>query len=281
MNNFATDFIDKAKGLTRNPLGIIALFVSLIYGFACLVLSTSLNNLHGREERLPLIWFIILFPCLILIVFTFLVVKHHKNLYAPSDFKDEKNFVDTFIGHSSVTKDLEKVNLEIKSLVSEEGSELLVEKINRISSEIEKIKEKSEIIPINSSWILNHWGSDVASIVDGKIIFKGTRTRLETDGCHVNLKGILKVGSVYKVSCFVKARPNTTGKFQLWCHDSIGVDPPGSEAAILYVTPSMEGEPCSLRFEAKFNSNLRIHLQYEPGEGQIEVSDIRITELQI
>jgi hypothetical protein len=85
--------MDKAKGLSRNPLGIIALFVSLIYGFACLVLGTSLNNLHGEFERLPLIWFIILFPILILIGFFYLVVKHQNKLYAPSDYKDESNFV--------------------------------------------------------------------------------------------------------------------------------------------------------------------------------------------
>jgi hypothetical protein len=91
--NPISDFMDKAKGLTRNPLGIIALFVSLIYGFACLVLSTSLNNLHGQDERIPLIWFIIFFPILILLCFIFLVVKHHHKLYAPSDYQDESNFV--------------------------------------------------------------------------------------------------------------------------------------------------------------------------------------------
>jgi hypothetical protein len=87
------DFIDKTKGLTRNPLSIIALFVSLIYGFACLVLSTSLNNLSGQEERLPLIWFTIVFPIIILAAFVYLVIKHHHKLYGPSDYKDESNFI--------------------------------------------------------------------------------------------------------------------------------------------------------------------------------------------
>lgn len=89
------DFMAKAKELTKNPLGIIALFISLIYGFACLVLSTSLKNLQGQVERLPLIWFIIIFPALILIGFIFLVVQHHEKLYAPSDYKDEANFIRT------------------------------------------------------------------------------------------------------------------------------------------------------------------------------------------
>jgi len=135
-------------------------------------------------------------------------------------------------------------------------------------------------VPINNLWVLNHWGSDVASIENGKMIFKGLSARLKTDGCHINLIGILKIGSFYKVSCFVKALPNTTGEFQLWCHDKLGKDPQGIEAAIPYATPSVAGEKCSLRFEAKNNTNLRIHLQYLPGAGQIEVSDVKITELK-
>ena len=61
-----TKFLKDAKGFAKNPLSIIALFISLIYGFACLVLSTSISNLTGLSERLPLIWFIIIFPLLIL-----------------------------------------------------------------------------------------------------------------------------------------------------------------------------------------------------------------------
>lgn len=83
------DFITQAKGLTKNPLGIIALFISLIYWFACLVLGFSSNNLV-TDERILLIYFLTGFPILILITFIFLAVKHHKKLYAPSDYKDEK-----------------------------------------------------------------------------------------------------------------------------------------------------------------------------------------------
>lgn len=88
-------FIENAKGLTRNPLGIIALFISLIYGFACLVLSTSITNLKDQHERLPLIWFIISFPIVILIAFIFLVTKHHQKLYSPSDYGNDESFLKT------------------------------------------------------------------------------------------------------------------------------------------------------------------------------------------
>jgi hypothetical protein len=52
--NSLTNFMGQAKGLTKNPLEIIALFISLIYGFACLVLSISVSNLKAPRERLPL-----------------------------------------------------------------------------------------------------------------------------------------------------------------------------------------------------------------------------------
>lgn len=88
------NFLKNTKGIAKNPLGIIALFISLIYGFACLVLSTSGSNLLP-SERMPLIWFLILFPLIIMISFLFLVVRHHNKLYGPSDFRNENLFLKT------------------------------------------------------------------------------------------------------------------------------------------------------------------------------------------
>ena len=42
---------DTAKGLARNPLGIIALFIVLVYGFASLV--TAFAGSFTSAERLP------------------------------------------------------------------------------------------------------------------------------------------------------------------------------------------------------------------------------------
>jgi len=55
-------FGDTAKGLAKNPLGIIALFIVLVYGFAALV--TAFSASLSESERLPLIWFLVLFPVL-------------------------------------------------------------------------------------------------------------------------------------------------------------------------------------------------------------------------
>lgn len=83
------EFIEGVKTLARNPLGIIALFITLIYGLACLVLKEATLD---SELQLILIWFLVLFPILVLGVFVYLVVWHYPKLYAPSDYKNENNF---------------------------------------------------------------------------------------------------------------------------------------------------------------------------------------------
>lgn len=78
--------------LARNPLGIIALFIVLVYAMASVVLGVTSAHLIGIE-RLILVWFLALFPVLVLGVFGWLVSRHHSKLYSPSDFKDETNYM--------------------------------------------------------------------------------------------------------------------------------------------------------------------------------------------
>lgn len=81
-----------ATGLARNPLGIIALFIVLVYGFASLVIVFA--EKLGGQERIILVWFMVAFPVLVLFAFTWLVTRHSSALFAPSDFRDEENYVD-------------------------------------------------------------------------------------------------------------------------------------------------------------------------------------------
>ena len=61
-------FAETAKGLARNPLGIIALFIVLVYGFASLVTVSA--NKFTPSERAPRIYFLVGFLILVLGVFT-------------------------------------------------------------------------------------------------------------------------------------------------------------------------------------------------------------------
>ncbi len=85
------EFADSATGFTKSPLGIIALFIVLVYGFASLVVTFGQANL--KDHIAALVYFMVLFPVLVFFGFLWLVAKHHKKLYGPSDFKDEGNFL--------------------------------------------------------------------------------------------------------------------------------------------------------------------------------------------
>ncbi|MEP4558690.1 hypothetical protein [Cobetia amphilecti] len=87
-------FMKYARQLARNPLGIIALFISLIYGFASLLLNSAAETLTVAE-RWPLVGFIVVFPLLVLAVFYRLVTHHHGKLYAPGDYDKDRSFMRT------------------------------------------------------------------------------------------------------------------------------------------------------------------------------------------
>lgn len=86
MQNFGVT----ASKLARNPLGILALMIVLVYGIAGLV--TGAQSLEPTE-RLILIIFLVAFPLVVLIALYLLVTRHHDKLYAPTDFANEDNFV--------------------------------------------------------------------------------------------------------------------------------------------------------------------------------------------
>ena len=88
MKNYA----ESAKSLSKNPLGIIALFLVLVYGIAALTFGLSAGSL-SEAERWAILLFVVLFPCVVLFLFYRLVTKHHNKLYAPADWKDESYFL--------------------------------------------------------------------------------------------------------------------------------------------------------------------------------------------
>ena len=91
MGNGVEDFGKTATSLARNPLGIIALFIVLVYGLASVVVINA--SAFSPQERIPLVYFLVLFPVLVLGVFGWLVSRHPGSLFAPSDFKNEENYV--------------------------------------------------------------------------------------------------------------------------------------------------------------------------------------------
>jgi CheY-like chemotaxis protein len=129
MSDQLNNFGNIAKGLARNPLGIIALFIVLVYGVAALV--TTFNSSFNAAERLPLIYFLVIFPVLVLGVFTWLVSAHSNKLFAPSDFKNEDNYVKM---QMSVVASLVAASSKEQSSSSESQIKDIVELVQDTSS---------------------------------------------------------------------------------------------------------------------------------------------------
>jgi hypothetical protein len=142
-----------------------------------------------------------------------------------------------------------------------------------------KTKELIKEIPFTNAWNLNHWGHNYAKIIDNILVFKSQPDSSLDDGSHIDFKGLLEIGNTYEVSCFVKAQENSTCKFQIWCHDKIA-EPNGVSKATVFFTPSSSGEFVKLIFKAEFNRDVRIHLQFSPGKGEISVSDVKVFKLK-
>lgn len=121
MSDQVEGFGKVATGLARNPLGIIALFIVLVYGFACLV--TVFISSFSVSERMPLIYFLVIFPVLVLVVFTWLVSNHSGKLFSPADFKNEENYVKmqlsavASLAVATTKREAPNSDLEIKSIV--------------------------------------------------------------------------------------------------------------------------------------------------------------------
>ena len=122
----------------RNPLGIIALFLTVIYGFAGYVISNGFSNLYGCWERLPLIYFIVFFPLIVLGVFTYLVVKHNKKLYSPKDFDNQDGFLEANGKKIKPNEPAEPLKQTEKISVSQEKSSFCM---FAHSSTIDKVNE--------------------------------------------------------------------------------------------------------------------------------------------
>jgi len=87
-------FLRNAVRFSKSPLGIIALLISFVYAFACLLIG-PFNVELSADQELILTIFLVSFPIIVLFSFLFLVIRHNRKIFGPADFKDEKNFLET------------------------------------------------------------------------------------------------------------------------------------------------------------------------------------------
>lgn len=80
--------IMNAVSLVKNPLTIIAIFAGLVEVSATTVLPFIDKTLQGT-----FIWFLMVFPTLLITYFFVTLLTKPQVLYAPSDFRDDAAFV--------------------------------------------------------------------------------------------------------------------------------------------------------------------------------------------
>ena len=104
--------------LSRGLLGIIALFIVLVYGLASLLILSGGD--FTPTERLPLVYFLVFFPILLLGVFVWLVSKHGDKLVDPHQFKDEPLFTELINRRDLKTTDITSKIREAQATKGEE-----------------------------------------------------------------------------------------------------------------------------------------------------------------
>jgi hypothetical protein len=80
-----------------NPLTLIAVFASL----AEVAATAALPTLDGTVQA-QFVWFVMLFPVLLVVLFFVTLNWNHRVLYAPSDYTDETNFLRALFGDENV-----------------------------------------------------------------------------------------------------------------------------------------------------------------------------------
>jgi len=142
-------FAGAAVNFTKSPLGIIALFIVLIYGLASLVVGFC-TDISG--QLLPLIYFMTYFPVLVFIGFLWLVAKHHNKLYGPSDFKNEDNYLRAQMASAiSLAVAAAKRQNETIDLNSEDSIQRLTEAVLYSTR-----KEKHQLCTYRILWVDDH-----------------------------------------------------------------------------------------------------------------------------
>lgn len=95
-------------GHIKNPLTVIAIFAAIAE-----ISGTTVLPFIESENQEIYIWFLMLFPVFLVGIFFLTLNFNHKVLYAPSDYKNEDNFLKSF-GKATTQEKEDKLREEIE-----------------------------------------------------------------------------------------------------------------------------------------------------------------------
>lgn len=82
--------LSAAAAVVRNPLSVIAMFVLLVEAIATITLVQVRNH---QDIAVPLVWFVVVFPTLIAVLFFGTLWRGHQYLYSPMEFRSDESFL--------------------------------------------------------------------------------------------------------------------------------------------------------------------------------------------
>lgn len=98
--------IDASKSV-NNPLTVVAIFAALAE-----VAGTVALAMVDKSLQPTFVWFVMGFPTLLVLLFFVTLNFNPKVLYAPSDFRNEDNFLNTLLGTRAVGATLDQLTAQ-------------------------------------------------------------------------------------------------------------------------------------------------------------------------
>lgn len=140
--------IENVKAV-KNPLTIIAIFAGIaeISGTVVLPFITP-------ENQAVFVWFLIIFPVALIVLFFLTLNFNNKVLYAPSDFQDEQNYVNmNQLPRATKEEKIQKLNDELEDIELEieiDGEDVKVKKIDKSDTSTQVVEnKKTEFSPLS------------------------------------------------------------------------------------------------------------------------------------
>jgi len=127
--------IEKVKKVS-NPLTIVAIFAALVEVSGTGALVAVRNDLQQL-----VVWFIVLFPTLLIILFFLTLNFNPKVLYSPIDYKDESYFVELIKNTKLATADLAILEASIENSRAEMNEVLSKIKVENLSEKQDLLKK--------------------------------------------------------------------------------------------------------------------------------------------
>lgn len=94
-------------GPIKNPLTIIAIFAAIAE-----ISGTIVLPFIDQSNQALYVWFLMVFPILLILLFFLTLNFNHKVLYAPSDYRNEDNFLQS-LPRASFTEKVQKIKAEL------------------------------------------------------------------------------------------------------------------------------------------------------------------------